>query len=361
MKKTSTKPDPAPIRIGIIGLGRAGFGMQTQELLARKDKYEIVAGCDIDAKHLKRFAAAAPGAKTYRQAADLIADPNVDMVSVATRTPSHVDLSIDALKAGKLVMCEKPIAVDFASAKKLWTVARRRPGKLFIRQNRRFEAAFNDIEEIVRSGILGDVYEIKLRRHSYSRRNDWQTVIAEGGGQLLNWGPHIVDHALQLLGSPLASITSDLKRVAAVGDAEDHVHLLLRGKNGRHVEIEISGGVAIAEPVYWIAGTKGTLVSRNEKTIELKYLDPAKKLPARRVTLALMDGFGAPDKLEWKEETRDVRKDIDTTHIWDNVFDHIRNGAPLRVKLEEAMEVMRVLTLARDAAAAKKQRRGVGG
>ena len=346
MKSKKTPTTAAPIRVGVIGLGRAGYGMQCQELAARPDKYTIVAGCDILPVQRKRFTDKFPEAKVYAKACDLIADPDVDLVTVATRTPTHVAIAIEALNAGKLVMCEKPIAVSNKEALKLKAADRKYPGRLFIRQNRRFEPCFNDVRDIIRSGILGDIYEIRLCRHNYARRDDWQTILAEGGGQLLNWGPHIVDHALQFLESPVASVRSDLRRVAAVGDAEDHVHLTICGKNGRIVDVEISGGVAIPAPIYWVAGTKGTLVSRDETTIEMRYLDPSVKPPRRKAKTGIMNSFGSPDTLVWKTETRQVRTDLDCTCIWDNLFEHLRFGKPFWVKNDEAFEVMRVLDLA---------------
>ena len=336
----------APIRVGVVGLGRAGYGMQCQELLARPDKFTVVAGCDIVAQQRRRFAEKFPAARVYKDVAALLADPDVDLVTVATRTPTHVAVSVQALKAGKYVFCEKPISTSYAETRKLMAADAKYPDHLFIRQNRRFEPCFNDVRDIIRTGILGDIYEIRLCRHSYARRDDWQTVIAEGGGQLLNWGPHIVDQALQFLESPVAALRSDLRRVAAVGDAEDHVHLSLKGENGRVVDIEISGGVAIPAPIYWVAGTKGTLVSRDEKTIEMRYLDPAVKPPRRHVKLGLMENFGSPDKLVWKTETREVRTDLKCSDIWNNLYDHIRFGKSLWVKNKEAFEVMRILDLA---------------
>jgi predicted dehydrogenase len=346
MKTKVQSKDVAPIRVGIVGLGRAGYGMQAQELAARPDKYAIVAGCDIVASQRKRFAEKFPSARVYAKAAELIADPNVELVTVATRTPTHVEIAIEALRAGKYVMCEKPIAVSYKEAKKLQAADRKYPGLLFIRQNRRFEPCFNDVCDIIRSGILGDIYEIRLCRHQYARRDDWQTVIAEGGGQLLNWGPHIVDHALQFLESPVASVRSDLRRIAAVGDAEDHVHLLLKRETGPLVEIEISGGAALKAPVYFVIGTRGTLVSDDERTLRLRYLDPKAKLPRRRATTALMETFGSREVLPWVEEERPVRTDIDPDCIWDDLHAHLTKGAPFRVTTDEALEVMRVLDLA---------------
>ena len=70
-----TKKADSPIRVGIVGLGRAGFGMQTQELLARPDTYEIVAGCDLSPRQRRRFKGKVPGAAVYARAEDLFADP----------------------------------------------------------------------------------------------------------------------------------------------------------------------------------------------------------------------------------------------------------------------------------------------
>ena len=148
--------------------------------------------------------------------------------------------------------------------------AKEAKGNLYIRHNRRFEPTFQHIREIIASGILGNVHEIKLHRQHYSRRDDWQTLKRFGGGMLLNWGPHIVDHALLLLESPPKELFSDLRCVAAVGDAEDHIHLLLRGENGRVVDMQISGGSAIEEATYLVFGDRGALTS-DEKTISLKY------------------------------------------------------------------------------------------
>ncbi len=75
----------------------------------------------------------------------------------------------------------------------------RQPGGpcLYIRHNRRFEYGFQMVQEIIDSGILGEVYEIKLTCNGFQRRNDWQTLKKYGGRQICNWGPHNIDHAIQ--------------------------------------------------------------------------------------------------------------------------------------------------------------------
>jgi len=214
---------------------------------------------------------------------------------------------------------------------------------LFIRHNRRFDPDFVHVREIIKSGILGDVYEIKLCRHHYARRDDWQTVIEFGGGQLLNWGPHIIDHGLRLLESPVKTIWSDLKKIAALGDAEDHLKIVMTGENGRVVDIEISGGAAISQPVYTIFGTKGALTVNGTK-IQLRYLNPKKKLPPRKLNTGTPgDHFGTPETLPWVNEERDV-KPSNTINLWDAMYQSIRRRKKFPITIDEAIQVMDVIT-----------------
>lgn len=345
-----------PIRIGIVGLGRAGWSMHCVELKGRERKFRIVAACD-PIKERRDKVAARYGCKTYRRAQDLIADPNVELVDIANRTTEHFKDTITALKAGKTVFLEKPICLTYTEAKKLKAAAGRSKGKLYIRHNRRFEQAFQHIREIMASGILGDVYEIKLRRGSYQRRNDWQTLIRCGGGQLLNWGPHIIDHALRLLESPVKDIWSDLKRIAAVGDAEDHLKIILRGKNGRVVDLEISGGAAITEPEYIVSGSKGGLACSGDK-ITLRYLDPRHKLSVRKAQPGTPGaGFGSADNLKWTEKTIKVNPKAKCTMdgIWDYLYDAIRKRKKFPITLDEAVQVMWVVSQAKKGTSFEKK------
>lgn len=335
-----------PIRVGIAGLGRAGYGMHLNELRSRGGKFEIVVACDPARDRRERMAEAC-GCRTVAGIEELIADPEVELVDVATRTTDHVPHALLALAAGKQVFLEKPIAVTYTEARKLVPAAAASKGNLYVRHNRRFETAFQHIREIIASRILGDVFEIKLRRNSYGRRDDWQTLIPCGGGQLRNWGPHIIDHALRFLESPVADVWSDLRRVAAVGDAEDHLKIVLKGQNGRVVDLEISGGAAVGEPEYIVLGKKGGLTcSGNE--ISLRYLDPKKKLPQLRAKSGNPnEGFGSADPLRWVEKTITARPRLrcKPDDIWDYLYAAIREGERFPITLDEALEVMRIISL----------------
>lgn len=340
------------IKVGVWGAGRAGYGMHAGEVERSSDQFEIVAVCDILPDHCEEFAKRVEGVRTYSDAAEFLADSDIEMVTVATRSPDHTAHALQALEAGKYVFIEKPIALTYEDALKLKKATETFPGKLYCRHNRRFEPAFVHIREIIAAGTIGDVYEVKLRRHTYHRRNDWQTIIDCGGGQLNNWGPHIVEHSLRFLDSPVAEIWSDLKKIAACGDAEDHLKIVMKGENGRVVDMEISGGAAIKEPDYIIFGTKGALTCAG-KEITLKYLDPEQKLEkieALPDTPPIHGSFGNTEKLEWIEETLDVAPSCgcDTDTIWKHVFAAIRDNVDYPITIDQAIEVVRVTEIVKN-------------
>lgn len=341
------------IKVAIWGLGRAGWGMHTHEIDRCPGCYEI-AGCyDILPERMAQMQKKYPACKAYSSPEEMLADPEIELVAVAVRSRDHVKFDIQVLEAGKHLIAEKPIAISYAEAMKLKEVSDRHPGKMFCRQNRRFEACFQQVQEIIREGILGDIYEIKLCRHNYQRRADWQALKSCAGGQLNNWGPHLIDHALQFINAPLESVWSDLRLVAAMGDAEDHFKAVLRGTNKIVVDIEVSGGVAIPAPVYAVYGTRGTLISQDEKEIQLKYVDTEKTEPAEPasdVTPPNEGVFGANKPIVWIEETRPVAPEsgLAVDDFYKVVYRTLAEGVPYPVKPEEAFEVVRVTEMIRN-------------
>lgn len=333
-----------PIRMGIIGLGRAGWGMHIRELEPYMDRFEIVAACDPIRERRERVQAKFQ-ATPYRRAEDLIADPRVELVDVASRSTEHFLHTKWALEAGKWVFLEKPICVNWAEVRKLQALHARYPRNLFIRHNRRFEPGFQHAREIIDSGLLGPVHAITLRRGGYLRRDDWQTLRRCGGGQLLNWGPHVIDHALRFLKTPPVEMFSQLRQVAAAGDAEDVVRILLRNRDGMLVDLEISGARAQSEPEIRVCGGKGSLTCTGEK-IQLRYLRPDVKLAPRRAKSGTPeDGVGSPDHLEWVEEEIPVSPKLPSGPdlIWKRLFESIRNRKTFPITMREAVDVMKIV------------------
>ncbi|MBQ6471608.1 MAG: Gfo/Idh/MocA family oxidoreductase [Victivallales bacterium] len=333
------------IRVGIWGIGRAGFGMHLPEIARYSDKFEVVAACDIDPTRFEHLLKSCPNAKTYTDGEAFLADPKVELVAVAVRSPQHVDYAIRALKAGKYVFCEKPVALTLAAFDKLARAAAKYPGKLYLRHNRRFEPAFNHLREIMDSGVLGEIFEIKICRDSFSFRKDWQSISDCGGGQLNNWGPHIIDQSLRLLESPVKSVWSKLRRIHSFGPAEDHVKIVFTGKNGRIVDMEISDSVAIPAPIYTVYGSRGTLIG-DDNDFRMVYVEPSQELPTgkpNRESPPLGSSFGTVYKL------KNIRKTImvepangeDTQKNYLHLYEAIREGKPYPITIAEAREVVK--------------------
>ena len=334
------------VKVGIWGMGRAGDGMHGSELLAHPDLFEIAAVCDSDAARAeekgKKYSCA-----WFSSPEEFLNSGLMELVAVATFSKDHLRHTAAALEKGYSAVIEKPIALDYETGKELLTLDRKFPGKLFCRQNRRFEASFHHVREIIASGILGKIHTIKLRRNSFSRRNDWQTLRANGGGQLNNWGPHLIDHALQFMNYKVRSVWGELKRCAAMGDADDSVKILLRDGEGLTVDIEIFGGAALPSNIYEIYGSRGALsVDPTESDIKMKYIDPAYELNAYPVIEGHPDGFVFADNatLPWIRQTIMVKPSDKCTMecFYKAVYDSMRNGVPFPVKAEEALEVIRI-------------------
>jgi len=330
------------LRIGLCGVGRAGAGMATRDV-APVPHAKIVAVCDLVPERAEQFARSF-GGRVVPSLDALLVDPEVEVVVIATRSNEHVELARRSLKAGKHTLVEKPMALDLAGADKLMKFAAGCSGRLFVRHNRRFDPMLLVAQEIIRSGKIGPVFEVKISVASYQRRADWQTLSKYGGGQLLNWGPHCVDWALQLIGGRATDVWADLKRVSAVGDAEDHVKLLLRGPTGVVADVEISGGLALGRTFLTVHGQRGSLHIEADR-VRLKYLG-RKSLRRLKPDENAISGQGPIETLQWtEEEFACVPKKL--PRFWTLLYDTLRKGRPFPVTLDEARETMRVLDVAR--------------
>src|SRR5690606_32126756 len=112
------------------------------------------------------------------------------LVVVALPSFLHMPASVDALGAGKHVVCEKPMATTLEEADRMIAAAHDTGRVLTIFQQRRYNPDFVKLRELIDSGLLGRIVQIRLTESRFSRRWDWQTLQKFGGGTLNNTGPH---------------------------------------------------------------------------------------------------------------------------------------------------------------------------
>ncbi len=342
-----------PIRIGIVGLGRAGRGFHVPHMLACPEMFQIVAACDEIYERAEKLSEEC-GCRAYDNIDALLADGEVELVDISTRNCDHYAHALKALAAGKDIMLEKPVTLTDAELADLLSKTNK-PGlpKLIMRHNRRLEPGFMEMMKILNSGILGNVFEVQLSEYGYQRRDDWQTISQFGGGQMLNWGPHLIDHALQFLGAPVANMVVDNIQAAAGGDCEDHFSIRLRGENKRFVTVSVSGCAALNQGrTYTMFGTRGAAVMHGTH-IQLRYVDPAQVLPpviSDPATPGSAFGstgtFASNEVLSWIEEERDVES-LESIVLMEPMYNTYRNGAPFVVRDEEILHLMEVITKAK--------------
>jgi scyllo-inositol 2-dehydrogenase (NADP+) len=338
-----------PIRVGMIGYGRAAVQHHVPEMEAQGGRFRAVAVCARN-RNRQELAHARHECAVYGDFHDLLKNPDVELVDITTPSIDHAAMAIAALQAGKHVFLEKPIAVSLAEAEKLQSAARSAKGKLLVRHNRRFFADFTQMKEIIDSGRLGEVFLVRIRSLKYDLRDDWQTLKSHGGGILLNVGPHFIDHGLDLLGWKFQTLWAGTAVVAARGDAEDHAKILLQGEHGTVIDLEMSGGAALDEVSFSAYGRWGALVC-DGKTIRMKYCDPGKITlhAARSATPDPKAPFGSGVAIPWVEETIPVGKP--QREIWDEVYKTLREGAEFPITVEQAVLGLNVIDRAKRSAA----------
>ncbi len=238
-----------PIGVGVIGLGFMGrthigaFAAANAAGFANK----LVAVCDKSAERRSGRASEAGNIATggageqlfdptqvrgYEDAAQLLADPAVELVSICTHTSTHVELAKAALDAGKHVLLEKPVALDSASIEALIDVARRAKGLCMPAMCIRFWPAWAWLKRAIESGEYGAVKSAVFRR--LGSRPQWSAEFyanaAASGGALFDLHVHDVDFATWCLGVP---------RFVSAGGSSDHVSALYHYDSGpQHVVVE---------------------------------------------------------------------------------------------------------------------------
>ncbi|MCG3181148.1 MAG: Inositol 2-dehydrogenase/D-chiro-inositol 3-dehydrogenase [Phycisphaerae bacterium] len=338
-----------PVTVGIVGLGRIGWSHHAKTL-AKRPEYRIVACVDPLADR-RNEAAAELGCATFADFESFLRDSDAEVAVICTRSNDHCRHTVAALGAGKHVVVEKPMAMSVREADRMIAAAAKARRVLAVHQNRRYGENVRFIREVMDSGILGNVFWIRYSGQSFVRRNDWQQLKKFGGGYLNNNGAHSVDFAIQLLDSPVADVWGDLKHTVTAGDADDFLKVILRGRNGRLIEVEQSYACAIAPPRWLVAGTCGTLSSVDEKTATIRHFDPKAVKPIK-INPGVPEGrrYGNDDKLPWQEKQIPFEPKGAEPDFYANLFKAVRRKGKLLITPESVREQIRVMDAVRKCA-----------
>ena len=187
------------LKIGIIGCGGIANGKHLPSLKAI-NRADLVAFCDLVPERAEKAAReyGVPGAKVYTDYHELLKDESIDVCYVLTPNRSHADISCDAMRAGKHVMCEKPMAKCAADARRMVETGK----KLTIGYQHRQKAASQYVKSCIERGDLGEIYYAKalaIRRRGTPNWGVFLNEYEQGGGPLIDIGTHSLDLTLYLM------------------------------------------------------------------------------------------------------------------------------------------------------------------
>ena len=337
------------INAAIIGYGY--MGRYHQRKLAATQGVELTGVFDTDPNKLAE--AIVEGLKAYETAEDLFNDPTINLVLVCTPNDSHAAYAIAALKNGKHVMCEKPVAMN---AKELEAVIRAavKSGKQFtVHQNRRWDSDFLIVKKVVENREIGSPTTIESK--VFGQRGvcfGWRALPEYGGGMMMDWGVHLIDQALLMFEDHrVISVRARLLSILTPA-VDDYFELSLRFDN--HMEYHITVGTFALEPQprWFVHGDRGTLkidafdpktasmkrikqeVRGFDSVFEKEHLGPSRTM--------------APLKPEYIEELA-IPETKELPHEYHrNLVAAINGHEKPHVKWGQMLNVMRIIDLAKE-------------
>ncbi|HOA33676.1 MAG TPA: Gfo/Idh/MocA family oxidoreductase [Clostridiales bacterium] len=255
-------------RVGIIGCGGIANGKH-MPALKNTGRVDMVAFCDIIEERAVKAAQeyGTPDAKVYTDYKELLKDDSIEIVHVCTPNRSHSFITIDALEAGKHVMCEKPMAKTYEEAKAMVEAAKRTGKKLTIGYQNRQKPQSLYVKECCDNGELGEIYyarAIALRRRAVPTWGVFLNEYEQGGGPLIDIATHALDMTLWMMNNyePKMVVGNIFKKLGkqrntanAWGDwdpeqftVEDSAFGYVVMKNGAVISVESSWALNIADP-----------------------------------------------------------------------------------------------------------------
>ena len=316
--------DKKRLKVGIIGCGGIANGKHMPSIKA-VNMADMVAFCDLIEERAVKAAKeyGVPGAKVYTDYKELLADPEIDVVHVCTPNRSHADISIDAMHAGKHVMCEKPMAKTAADARLMLDAAKRTGKKLTIGYQNRCYPRCLLLKRACDEGELGEIYYAKA--HAVRRRAvpNWGVFLNEyeqGGGPLIDIGTHALDLTLwmmnnykpkSVMGQTFRKLCNQSDTGNAWGDwyakvfcVEDSAFGFIKMENGATIVLESSWALNtldVKEAQTTLCGTKGGADMIDPDGLrfnKIKWGRPVVETPDLRAGgVAFYEGLGGGDPM----------------------------------------------------------------
>ncbi len=332
------------IKTAIIGFGVSGRCFHAP-FLHISPKYELAA---IVERHGEESKKQYPAVRLCRTADEVMDDPDIDLIVITTPNESHLPLAQQALLAGKHVVLEKPFTIHSGDALQLIALAGSQRRIISPYQNRRYVSDYRTVGEIVQRKLLGDIVECEIHYDRYRpelRPGAWREKDIPGSGILYDLGAHLIDQALYLFGPP-QTITADVRRQRPGIVTDDYFDIRL---DYGWLRVILEAGMMVRErgPRYMLHGVKGSFIKSGD--------DPQEALLRAGVMPDLPDWGTEPEEiwglLHTEENGKIIREKYPSATgnfgaYYDDLYDAIINGFPLKVRPEDGYNIIKMIELA---------------
>lgn len=332
-------------RIALIGYGGMG-GWHVNHIL-KGGAVELAGIYDIDPARIAK--AQEKGIHTYASLEELLADESVELVTIATPNQLHRPLAIQAMAAGKNVISEKPVTLSSEDLQAMID-ASKKYNKLFtVHQNRRWDAEYIMMKEVYESGKLGDVFEIQSTVHgSHGIPGDWRGHKEFGGGMILDWGVHLIDQILCIVGDlKIKSVYCKCDHITNY-EVDDGFKLDIYFENGLTARVVVGTSHFISMPRFYMAGSNGSAMipdwNKNCRVVACTNWDPGEVVPV--VTAAGLTKTMAPRNENTISESEIIKPTSDVHDFYRNVVKAIDGEEEQIVTHAQLMRVMKVMEAA---------------
>jgi len=333
---------PTEINVGLVGYGLGGKvfhaplihvtkGLRLHTICSRTEEKRAAAAADY------------PGLKTVASYDELVADPDIDLIVLATPHDTHAPFAVQAMQAGKHVVTDKIMCLSVAEAEAMIAASREHKVLLSVFHNRRWDGDFLTVRKVLAEGLLGEVFTVESRVTRFGRpAGGWRATQKHGGGMFRDWGAHLVDQALVLFG-PVDSVYADLQFRHPGFEVESAALCHLRFQNGVRYLIEVGCLSRLPQPRWYVRGSKGTLLKYGldpqEDALRRGQVFGAKEDPAQAAQVVTeVNGLVVESRLETLPGNYPL--------YYQNIADVLLKGAELLVKPEEVREAIRVIEAA---------------
>lgn len=288
-----------------------------------------------------------PSAKSYASIEELLA-ADVDLVIVNTPVGTHFEYAKKVLLAGKHAVVEKAFTTTVAEAEELAGIAKEKGLKLAVFQNRRWDSDFKTVQKIINEGVLGELVEAEFHFDRYNpllSAKAHKETANDGAGILKDLGPHLIDQAVALFGSP-KSVFADIRTTREGSVVDDWIDLLLIYADLR-VRLKAGFFVKEANPAYTIHGKKGSFL-KPRGDVQEDDLKAGKKpnLESWGTESESLQGL-----LHTEIDGKEIREKIPTLQgnyfsFFDGVYDAISNHKTEPVTAQDGVKVMQIIEAA---------------